>query len=149
MKKKSEVSQNRLISKKEMQNVSRDNSTNPGLQNFEEINVKVKQAYFCRFIVICKGKTISEIHAVLCEIATAAPFFYKRTCVRAGAIAAPLFYESTCVHAGATAAPLFYKGALMFFPCLFCPSDNVWRSRRADAPWCAHFSNLFHTFLDH
>ena len=27
----------------------------------------------------------------------------------------------------------------MFYPCLFCPSDNVWCSRRADAPRCAHF----------
>ena len=31
-------------------------------------------------------------------------------------------------------------GALMFYPCLFYPSDNVWRSQRADAPRCAHFS---------
>ena len=31
-------------------------------------------------------------------------------------------------------------GALMFYPCLFYPSDHVWRSRRADAPRCAHFS---------
>ena len=27
----------------------------------------------------------------------------------------------------------------MFYPCLFCPSDNVWCSRRAHVPWCAHF----------
>jgi len=31
-------------------------------------------------------------------------------------------------------------GALMFYPCLFYPSDNVWRSRLADAPRCAHIS---------
>ena len=40
-------------------------------------------------------------------------------------------------------------GALMFYPCLFYPSDNVWHSRRTDAPRCAHFFYLFHTFLDH
>jgi len=34
------------------------------------------------------------------------------------------------------------KGALLLCPCLFCPSDNVWRSRRADAPRCAHFSTV-------
>ena len=33
-------------------------------------------------------------------------------------------------------------GALLLCPCLFCPSDNVWRSRHADAPWCAHFSTV-------
>ena len=31
-------------------------------------------------------------------------------------------------------------GVVMFYPCLFCPSDNVWHSRHADAPWCLHFS---------
>ena len=30
----------------------------------------------------------------------------------------------------------------MFYPCSFCPSDNVWRSRRADTPRCAHFSTV-------
>ena len=36
-------------------------------------------------------------------------------------------------------------GVVMFCPCLFCPSDNVWRSRQSDAPlfYC------YHTFLDH
>ena len=34
------------------------------------------------------------------------------------------------------------EGALMFYPCLFYPSDNMWRSRRGDAPRCAHFSNV-------
>jgi len=33
-------------------------------------------------------------------------------------------------------------GALLFCPCLFHPSDNVWRSRCADAPQCAHFSTV-------
>jgi len=33
----------------------------------------------------------------------------------------------------------FFVGALLLCPCLFHPSDNVWRSRRADAPWCTHF----------
>ena len=27
--------------------------------------------------------------------------------------------------------------ALMFYPCLFSPSDNVWRSPRADRPRCS------------
>jgi len=34
------------------------------------------------------------------------------------------------------------EGALLLCPCLFHPSDNVWRSRRADAPRCAHFSTV-------
>ena len=38
--------------------------------------------------------------------------------------------------------PKEHFGALLLCPCLFCPSDNVWRSRRADAPWCAHFSTV-------
>ena len=33
-------------------------------------------------------------------------------------------------------------GALLLCPCLFRPSDKVWRSRRADAPRCAHFSTV-------
>ena len=33
-------------------------------------------------------------------------------------------------------------GVVMFYPCLFCPSDNVWGSQRADAPRCAHFSTV-------
>ena len=33
-------------------------------------------------------------------------------------------------------------GALLLCPCLFRPSDIVWRSRCADAPWCAHFSTV-------
>jgi len=37
-------------------------------------------------------------------------------------------------------SPTCDNGALMFYPCLFYPSDNVWRSRRADAPGCPHFS---------
>ena len=36
----------------------------------------------------------------------------------------------------------FHNGVVMFYPCLFCPSDNVWRSRHADAPRCAHFSTV-------
>ena len=35
---------------------------------------------------------------------------------------------------------IHFPGALMFYPCLFYPSDNVWRSRCADAPQCAHIS---------
>ena len=32
---------------------------------------------------------------------------------------------------------------VMFHPCLFCPSDNVWCSRRrADVPRCTHFSTV-------
>ena len=34
------------------------------------------------------------------------------------------------------------NSALLLCPCLFCPSDNVWRSRRTDAPLCAHFSTV-------
>jgi len=34
-------------------------------------------------------------------------------------------------------------GALLLCPCFFCPSDNVWRSWRDDAPRCAHFSAVF------
>ena len=37
----------------------------------------------------------------------------------------------------------------MFYPCLVYPSDNVWRSRRADAPRCSFFFYWFHIFLDH
>ena len=33
-------------------------------------------------------------------------------------------------------------GIVMFYPCLFCPSDNVWHSQRADAPRCAQFSTV-------
>jgi len=40
-------------------------------------------------------------------------------------------------------------GALLLCPCLFRPSDNVRRSRRADAPRCAHFFYCYLTFLDH
>ncbi len=35
-----------------------------------------------------------------------------------------------------------FFGALLLCPCLFRPSDNVWCSRRADAPRCAHFSTV-------
>jgi len=31
---------------------------------------------------------------------------------------------------------------VMFYPCLFCPCDNGWRSRHADAPRSAHFSTV-------
>ena len=34
------------------------------------------------------------------------------------------------------------EGALLLCPCLFCPSDNVWCSRRTDAPRCAHFATV-------
>jgi len=33
-------------------------------------------------------------------------------------------------------------GVVMFYPCLFCPSDNVWCSQRPDVPWCVHFSTV-------
>ena len=33
------------------------------------------------------------------------------------------------------------RGVVMFYP-FFCPSDNVWRSRGADLPQCAHFSTV-------
>ena len=36
----------------------------------------------------------------------------------------------------------FQKGALLCCPCLFCPSDNVWRSHRDNAPWWTHFSTV-------
>ena len=32
--------------------------------------------------------------------------------------------------------------ALLLCPCLFCPNDNVRRSRRADGPRSAHFSTV-------
>jgi hypothetical protein len=32
--------------------------------------------------------------------------------------------------------------ALLLCPCLFCPNDNVWRSRRTDAPRCTHISTV-------
>jgi len=35
------------------------------------------------------------------------------------------------------------KSALMFYPCLFCPSDVVWRSWRTHAPRCMDFSIHF------
>ena len=35
--------------------------------------------------------------------------------------------------------------ALMFYPCLFCPSDNVWRSRAS----VRTLVYSFHTFLDY
>ena len=38
------------------------------------------------------------------------------------------------------------SGALTFYPCLFYPSDNVWRSQCADTPRCAHFSINFTPF---
>ena len=41
-----------------------------------------------------------------------------------------------------------FEGVVMFYPCLLCPSDNVWPSWRADAPRCAHLY-CYHTFLDH
>ena len=34
-------------------------------------------------------------------------------------------------------------GALLLCPCLFRPSDNMWCSRRADAPQCMHFPTDF------
>ena len=34
------------------------------------------------------------------------------------------------------------NGALLLCPCLFRPSDNLWRSRRADASRCTHFSTV-------
>ena len=42
----------------------------------------------------------------------------------------------------------FSNGALLLCPWLFRPSDNVWRSRCADAPRCALFC-CYLTFLDH
>ena len=35
-----------------------------------------------------------------------------------------------------------HLGFVMFYPFLFCPSDNMWRFWRADAPWRAHFSTV-------
>jgi len=35
-----------------------------------------------------------------------------------------------------------FGGALLLCPCFFHPSDNVWRSRRTDAPRWAHFSTV-------
>ena len=35
-----------------------------------------------------------------------------------------------------------FVGALLLCPCLFPPSDNVWRSRHVDAPRCTHFSTV-------
>jgi len=43
---------------------------------------------------------------------------------------------------------LFILGVVMFYPCVFCPSDNVWCSRHADGSGAALFY-CFHTFLDH
>ena len=43
---------------------------------------------------------------------------------------------------GSTYLPTWSLGALLLCPCLLLPSDNVWRSRRADAPRCAHFSTV-------
>ena len=34
------------------------------------------------------------------------------------------------------------RGVVMFSPCLFCPSDNLWRSRDTDAHRCSHFSTV-------
>ena len=34
------------------------------------------------------------------------------------------------------------EGALLLCPCLSFPSDNVWFSRRAATPRCAHFSTV-------
>ena len=36
-------------------------------------------------------------------------------------------------------------GVVMFYPCLFCPSDNVWRSLHADATRCVHFPTVITT----
>jgi len=33
-------------------------------------------------------------------------------------------------------------GVMMFYPCLFCPSDNVWHSPCADAPRRTDFSTV-------
>ena len=35
-----------------------------------------------------------------------------------------------------------FLGVVMFYPCLFYPSVNVWYSRCADAPLCAHFYSV-------
>ena len=34
------------------------------------------------------------------------------------------------------------NSALLLCPCLFCPSDNAWSSRCADAPRCTQFSTV-------
>ena len=34
------------------------------------------------------------------------------------------------------------NGVVIFYPCLFCPCDNVWRSWCPDAPWCEYFSTV-------
>ena len=36
----------------------------------------------------------------------------------------------------------WFWGVVMFYPWLFCPSDNVWRSRHVDALRCLHFSTV-------
>ena len=41
------------------------------------------------------------------------------------------------------------QGVVMFYPCLFCPSDNVWRSRSTDVPRHVQFFYCYYTFLDH
>ena len=52
-------------------------------------------------------------------------------------------HEKTRVKKSHAAVPLAYsKGALLLCPCLFHPSDKMWRSRRADAPWCTQFSTV-------
>ena len=39
-------------------------------------------------------------------------------------------------------AGVWLLGTLLLCPCLFRPSDNMWRSQRADAPQCAHFPTV-------
>ena len=39
-----------------------------------------------------------------------------------------------------------FSGCFIHVPCLICPSDNMWHSRQADAPWCTHFSTVITPF---
>ena len=50
-----------------------------------------------------------------------------------------IWYRLTCL-----------LGVVMFYPCLFCPSDIMWRSQRTDARASVRaLLYCYHTFLDH
>ena len=54
-----------------------------------------------------------------------------------------IIFLELCVSFSVWVCELVRKlGALLLCPCLFHPSDNVWRSQRTDAPQCAHFSTV-------
>ena len=50
-------------------------------------------------------------------------------------------FRDLYVNQGSVSQPL-KTGALLLCPCLFRPSDNVWRSRRSDVPRCMQFSTV-------